>query len=233
MSAGDLPGARHRRSRTRVIEHTEPVEFTNFHRQHRGAYVRWAALHLGSRADAEEAVDDAMLELLAKWPVVTAQPVPSAYAWTVIKSRTVDAVRARKRRPVAMDVATFESAALVGTVDPIGELETSLAIQQAISQLPERQHDVVVLRCCLGYTTRGTAGVLGISEATVRSTVRDARRRLARSLDLGSGGAGGSAGSVRPAGPRTDGPDGSDGSDGSDSPDGRDGPDGPVGRTHR
>lgn len=207
MSANDLPGARYRRTRTRVIEHPEPVEFTNFHREHRGAYVRWAALHLGSRADAEDAVDDAMLELLAKWPVVSAQPVPSAYAWTVIKSRTVDAVRARRRRPVAMDVATFESAALLGTVDPIGELETSLAIQQAISQLPERQHDVVVLRCCLGYTTRGTAGVLGISEATVRSTVRDARRRLARSLDLA------------PAGP--------------DGRDGPRGPAGPVGRTHR
>lgn len=174
-----------RRARTRVIDRPHPVDFGEFHVHYRGPYVRWAALHLGSRADAEDTVDEVMLELMAKWPVITDQPNPPAYAWAVLKNRTIDAVRARRRRPMVMDIAAFESSALShATVDPISELETSLAIHAAIRQLPERQRDVVVMRFCLGHTTRQTADVLGISEATVRSTVRDARRRLARTLGL-------------------------------------------------
>jgi RNA polymerase sigma-70 factor (ECF subfamily) len=185
VSADGLPGPRVRRPRAaKLIDPAEPVEFTDFHRANRGAYVRWAALHLGSRAEAEDAVDEAMLELLAKWPAVVARPAPAAYAWTVVKSRTIDAVRASRRRPVAVDIAAFESAALTLATDPIAELETNLALEQAIALLPERQHDVMVLRYRLGYTTRQTARLLDVSEATVRSTVRDARRRLARSLGL-------------------------------------------------
>lgn len=186
MNINGLPTPRPaRRSRTRLIERPEPQEFGAFHERYRGDYVRWAAVHLGSRADAEDAVDDVMLELMAKWPAIASQPNPPAYAWTVLKNRTIDAVRARQRRPMVMDVAAFESTALAhATVDPISELETSLAIHAAIRQLPERQQDVVVMRFCLGHSTRRTADVLGISEATVRSTVRDARRRLARTLGL-------------------------------------------------
>ncbi|GAA4672416.1 hypothetical protein [Streptomyces youssoufiensis] len=36
-----------------------PAGFRAFHQLYRARYVRWAELHLGSRADAEEAVDSA------------------------------------------------------------------------------------------------------------------------------------------------------------------------------
>jgi RNA polymerase sigma-70 factor (ECF subfamily) len=74
--------------------------------------------------------------------------------------------------------------ALQEAADPIGELENSLAVWQAIDALPDRQHDVILLRYSLGLTVPETAAVLGITEATVRSTVRDARRRLRAALDL-------------------------------------------------
>jgi len=167
-----------------VIERPQPVDFTAFHTMHRGAYVRWASLYLGSRADAEDAVDDAMLEMLGKWPTVLSKPEPAAYAWTIVKSRTKDAARARDRRQKVVTTAAFMAACLGETTDPIGELETSLAIQQAIEELPERQHDVFVLRYSLEYTAQETADLLGITEATVRSTIRDARRRLIAALDL-------------------------------------------------
>ncbi|SHN38075.1 sigma-70 family RNA polymerase sigma factor [Actinacidiphila paucisporea] len=182
MSGSNLPGRRARRSR--VIERPQPVDFTVFHTTHRGAYVRWASLYLGSRADAEDAVDDAMLEMLGKWPTVLSQPEPAAYAWTIVKSRTRDAARARDRRQKVISMAAVMAACLGETIDPIGELETSMAVQQAVEDLPERQHDVFVLRFGLEYTVRETAEHLGITEATVRSTLRDARRRLKAALGL-------------------------------------------------
>jgi RNA polymerase sigma factor (sigma-70 family) len=161
-----------------------PADFRAFHQLYRPAYVRWAELYLGARADAEEAVDRAFEQLAADWAEVLRLDSPAGYAWTLLKHRTIDAARARGRRPVVMDTAAFETHALHTAVDPIGELEESLSIYQAIRELPERQHDVIVLRYCIGYTTAETADILGISEPGVRSTARYARHRLKEALGL-------------------------------------------------
>ncbi|MFJ4689682.1 RNA polymerase sigma factor [Streptomyces sp. NPDC088789] len=162
-----------------------PADFRAFHQLYRAAYIRWAELFLGgSRADAEEAVDTASEQLALAWPEVLSQPVPEAYAWKVVKNRTIDVARARGRRPSIVDTAVFETQDLHHAVDPIGEVEESLSIYQAISALPERQFDVVVLRYCLGYGTAETADIMGITVAGVRSTARYARRRLKQALGL-------------------------------------------------
>ncbi|MFE7114570.1 RNA polymerase sigma factor [Streptomyces sp. NPDC057654] len=161
-----------------------PTDFQAFHQLYRGAYVRWAELHLGSRHDAEEAVDQAFEQLCVQWPLVLRQPVAEAYAWKVVKHRAIDFARARGRRPVVVDFAAFETHTLHTVVDPIGALEDSLALYQAIRALPERQRDVMLLRYSLDYSTAETARTLGITEAGVRSTVRYARRRLRQELGL-------------------------------------------------
>ncbi|WOT40605.1 sigma factor-like helix-turn-helix DNA-binding protein [Streptomyces coeruleorubidus] len=50
--------------------------------------------------------------------------------------------------------------------------------------LPERQFDVMVVQYALGFPTKKTALVMGVCEATVRSTRRAAKRRLAADLGL-------------------------------------------------
>ncbi|MER5974750.1 MULTISPECIES: RNA polymerase sigma factor [unclassified Streptomyces] len=162
-----------------------PADFRAFHQLMRPAYVRWAELHLdNNRHDAEEAADHAFEQLLLSWPDVLAQENPAGYAWVVLKNRTLDLARARNRRATVMDTAAFETTALCRAVDPIGELEESLSIYQAIRKLPERQHDVIVLRYCLDHTTAETADILGITEPGVRSTARYAKRRLMETLGL-------------------------------------------------
>lgn len=47
-----------------------------------------------------------------------------------------------------------------------------------VSQLPERQYDVMVLRYALGYEDEQVARLLGLGENTVRSLVRLATRLL-------------------------------------------------------
>lgn len=161
-----------------------PADFRAFHQMYRPAYVRWADLYLGTRADAEEAVDRTFEQLAAEWGEVLRLDSPAGYAWTILKHRTIDTARARGRRPVVMDTAAFETHALHTAVDPIGELEESLCIYQAIRDLPDRQHDVIVLLYCIGYSTAETADILGISVPGVRSTARYARHRLKEALGL-------------------------------------------------
>lgn len=181
MNEHGLRGRRPRRTKT-TVDDLQPLDFQAFHTLYRGDYVRWAEMYLGSRADAEDAVDEAMLELLAQWAKVLKQAEPAAYAWWLVKNRVKDAARARDRRQKLTDAIFATRSLYESTDDPIGELETTMALWQAIDGLPERQHDVALLRMALGCSTSETAGVLGITEATVRSTLRDARRRLAEAL---------------------------------------------------
>ncbi|MDT0267184.1 sigma-70 family RNA polymerase sigma factor [Streptomyces sp. DSM 44915] len=164
-----------------------PADFRAFHQMYRPAYVRWAELYLGNRVDAEEAVDHAFERLAADWAEALRVDSPAGYAWNVLKHRTIEAARAKGRRPVVMDTAAFETEALHNAVDPIGELEESLSLHQAISELPERQHDVIVLRYCIGYSTVETADILGLTVPGVRSTARYARHRLKETLGLEPG----------------------------------------------
>lgn len=170
--------------RSATLPMTElPADFRAFHQLYRGAYVHWAELYLSNRADAEEAVDQAFEQLFLDWSDVLAKENPNAYAWGIVKHRTIDCARARGKRPVLIDTAAFETAALRDAVDKIGELEEGLHIYAAIRALPERQHDTIVLLYCLGYTVGETADILGVSQAGVRSTARYARHRLREILD--------------------------------------------------
>ncbi|MGP4043365.1 sigma-70 family RNA polymerase sigma factor [Streptomyces sp. 2A115] len=155
-----------------------PLDFEAFHRMYRPIYVHWAEIRLGSRADAEEAVDASFEKLLKAWAAVLAKENPSAYAWRVLRHTTIDLSRARDRRPALIGEAAFETVALSRAVDPIGQFEESLSLYQAIGQLPPRQMDVMLLQFGHGFTVEEVAAALGITPAGVRSTVRHARRRL-------------------------------------------------------
>lgn len=194
-----------------------PADFVAFHQLYRPAYVRWAELYLGSRPRAEEVVDRTFEQLAAEWQEVLRLDSPAGHAWSTLKHRTLEATRAHGRRPVLTDHAAFETRAVHGAADPVGELAQSLRLHQAIRALPERQHDVIVLRYCIGYSTAETADILGISVPGVRSTARYARHRLREALglspDVGEGeedaldGGEGASGGVRGATGREDGGD--------------------------
>ncbi|MFP1629756.1 RNA polymerase sigma factor [Streptomyces sp. 5K101] len=161
-----------------------PVDFTAFHQMHRPAYVRWATSYLNNRADAEEAVDGAFEQLLGVWDSVLTKENPAGYAWSVMRSRTIDFARARGRREAPLGEAAFETAALSTAVDAIGQLEESLSLFAQIGKLPPRQMDVVVLLYLHDLSVDQVAGELGITPAGVRSTARHAKRRLREALSL-------------------------------------------------
>ncbi|WP_438297691.1 sigma-70 family RNA polymerase sigma factor [Streptomyces sp. HUAS TT7] len=154
-----------------------PVDFSAFHQMHRAAYVRWAYSYLGHRADAEEAVDAAFEQLLKAWEEILRTENPAGYAWMVLRNSTIDVHRLR-RRALPLELAAFETAALIDAVDPIGQFEESSVLMAAIRQLPPRQMDIMVLLYLLDYPINRAADELGISPAGVRSNARHARRRL-------------------------------------------------------
>ncbi|MET9696362.1 sigma-70 family RNA polymerase sigma factor [Streptomyces sp. NPDC006529] len=158
------------------------LSYWAFHTDRRPAYMRFAYLQLGSEADAEDAVDAAFDAIMNEWLRMLHMDRLEAYAWTVLKHRIVDVQRTRERRPRPMDISAFEAALKDAAVDPYEVLTDSIRFYTAVSRLAERQRDAVLLRYGLHCTTGEAAHVMGVEEATVRSHLSQARRRLARLL---------------------------------------------------
>lgn len=57
-----------------------------------------------------------------------------------------------------------------------------MGLYRQMTKLSERQFDVLILRDALGFDTKETALIMGIQEATVRSTRRTAKHRLAAAM---------------------------------------------------
>jgi RNA polymerase sigma factor (sigma-70 family) len=64
------------------------------------------------------------------------------------------------------------------------EAAEAIDVRNALDRLPPRQREVTILYYYLGFDVRGVASALGISAGTAKSTLHDARRTLATSLQL-------------------------------------------------
>ncbi|WP_432105950.1 sigma-70 family RNA polymerase sigma factor [Streptomyces sp. bgisy091] len=159
---------------------TQPPDhaFSAFHQMKRPSYVHYAETFLHNRHDAEEAVDSAFEHLYRCWEKVLSSDNLDGYAWTVMRNKVTDHARARKRRPPLLDEEAFNTVALRDAVDPYGQITESLALMRAMRELTERQLDVIVMTYLHGLNASQVADALGITSATVRSTVRHATRRL-------------------------------------------------------
>ncbi|WP_406502381.1 sigma-70 family RNA polymerase sigma factor [Streptomyces sp. NBC_01602] len=164
-----------------MAEQSPDLAFKAFHQMYRPQYVRYAETLLRNRHDAEEAADAAFEQLYRKWDQVLLKESPAAYAWTVLRNKITDHARASKRRPM-IDDAAFDTVALHDAVDPMGQVTETLALFSALRQLTERQHDVMVMTYLHGLNATEVASVLGMTSATVRSTVRHSLRRLSEIL---------------------------------------------------
>ncbi|ONK12591.1 sigma factor-like helix-turn-helix DNA-binding protein [Streptomyces sp. MP131-18] len=151
-------------------------------RRLRSVYLRWAELYLGSRSEAESVTDHVLDQLLTERTGAEELEHPAADAWKALRHRAAAVARARGRRLLPADPAASQIQALHDAVDPLGDTWDGAALLRALGELPERQHDVLVLRYCLGYGTEETADALGIGEAAVRSAARSARLRLRERL---------------------------------------------------
>lgn len=84
--------------------------------------------------------------------------------------------RARRRsRPLA----------LVTTSVPVGSIDERLDLEAAVDRLSERQRLAIDCVYFVGLSVAEAAAVMGCAEGTVKSTLSDARARLAQLLEGG------------------------------------------------
>ncbi|MFB7976704.1 RNA polymerase sigma factor [Streptomyces vinaceus] len=199
-----LPSRRRRPTPMSQWDPTARLSYWAFHANRRPSYMRFAYLQLGSDAAAEDAVDAAFDSIMNEGLRMLHMDRLDAYAWTILKQRLVDRQARRGGRgawppeptaPRPMDISAFEAALKEARADQQCEaLTDTIRFYSAVSRLAERQRDAVLLRYGLQCTPGEAASVMGVDEATVRSQLGQAHRRLARMLDA-------SAEAADPAGP--------------------------------
>ncbi|MFF4319826.1 sigma-70 family RNA polymerase sigma factor [Streptomyces sp. NPDC001568] len=181
-----LPSRRRQPTPMSQWDPTARLSYWAFHANRRPAYMRFAYLQLGSDAAAEDAVDATFDSIMNEWLRMLHMDRLDAYAWTVLKQRLVDRQRRRDPRrgqPEPMDISAFEAALKEAHADRYEVLTDTIRFYSAVSRLAERQRDTVMLRYGLRCTPGEAAAVMGVDEATVRSQLGQAHRRLARLLD--------------------------------------------------
>jgi RNA polymerase sigma-70 factor (ECF subfamily) len=176
-----------------------PRAFWEFHARYDQPYFEYSRIHLGNDASARRLVDATFVYLAVIWPWLELLENPGAHAWALFKQRVVGELATQGRTPAAVETLAFARAVRAATTPLLdsfrttfratygmqtAELEESLGLFRHMTRLSERQFDVLVLHDALGFDTRHTALIMGISQATVRSTRRTAKHRLATAMGL-------------------------------------------------
>ena len=141
----------------------------------RPALLRTAWLLTGSREDAEDLVQTALVRSAKHWAKVVAGGDPEPYVRRVLVTSHVSAWRAVARRPAEHPLAGPPD---VPGPDPGGRAVDRLVLADALARLTPKQRAVLVLRYYEDLSEAQTAQVLGVGLGTVKSQTRHALGRL-------------------------------------------------------
>ncbi len=135
----------------------------------------------GSRADAEDLVQDTLATVITKWSRVSGADNIDAY----VRRTMVNTLISRKRRRSSTEVVSHETVTADWSAPPAPAADGAVVDREQVlalvRRLPDRQRAVVALRYYEDLADREIALALGCSEQAVRSAAHAALRSL-RSL---------------------------------------------------
>lgn len=158
----------------------DEADFAAFVAARYAALVRTAVL-LGCRpAEAEDAVQDALVSCFRSWHRVAGAESPDAYVHRVLVNRLSRRAGRRWRGEVPHACPPEGSAA----ADHAGAVAVAETVRAALGRLGRDQRAVVVLRYFADLTEAQTADALGVAVGTVKSRASRALAQLAQDPDL-------------------------------------------------
>ena len=145
--------------------------------QHLDRLTRAALALTGSRADAEDLVQEACLRVLAKPRIVHGSEL--AYLHGVLRNTFFSDYQSRvRRRTTPVEPDSLSQVPAGSGADPEIEL-LAAEVRRAISDLPAHYRDAVVAVDVLGLPYAEAAKVLGVAEGTIMSRLYRGRSAVA------------------------------------------------------
>ena len=153
--------------------------FEGFYREHHARVVRACALVVLDHSLAEDVAADAFARLWARWDAIQDEDHAGGYVYKT--AMRLSARRAHNARRESIGVADRAGP------DQLESVLVRIDVFRALSGLPLRQRQAVVLRDWAGFATDRVAAMLGTRESTVRVHLARGRRALRRDLHLEEG----------------------------------------------
>jgi RNA polymerase sigma-70 factor (sigma-E family) len=156
-----------------------PLTLEDLYRQQRMRLVRLAILLVDEPATAEDVVQEAFTGLHRNWGKLRDAAAAVGYLRTAVVNGSRSVLRRRKTAreyvpPHAVNARSAESLAMLSTEHQ--------AVVSALSKLPPRQREVLVLRYYGGLSEAEISEAAGISKGTVKSTASRALEALQRAM---------------------------------------------------
>jgi len=143
--------------------------FAEFVRARSPALSRTAFLLTGDHHRSEDLLQTALLKAARAWSRI--EDSPEAYVRKILYHENISWWRRRRLTEVSIEAAAEQGA-------PDADIDSRLALMQALTKLTAKQRTVLVLRFYEDLTEAQTASALGIGVGTVKSTTRQALARL-------------------------------------------------------
>ncbi len=139
------------------------AEFTEFVEDASPSLLRAAVVLLGSREDAEDALQLTLLRTYRRWD--RAREAPRAYT----RAALVNACRERWRHRDRHPETSQDMDELANVISFAEAVDRRHVLVRMLRQLPDIQREVLVCRYLLDATVTETAATLNIAEGTVKS----------------------------------------------------------------
>jgi RNA polymerase sigma factor (sigma-70 family) len=155
---------------------------SDFDEVFRSVYPRAFAVALrilGSVPDAEDAAADGLARALVDWPRVRQLPHRDAWILRVTINVSIDMARRRVRHTNEVPQSASNDDASV----------LRLTLVSALSALPRRQREAIVMRHMAGFSERDVAAALGVSQNTAKKHLQRGMLRLRSDFDTTEGAA--------------------------------------------
>ena len=138
----------------------------------------------GDRAEAEDVTQEALLRLWRAAPGWrSGEARVTTWLYRVVANLATDRLRARaRRRQDALDLVPEVADDHPGAVAQLIETDRQAALSRALSALPDRQREAVVLRHLEGLSNPEIGEILGVGVEAVESLVARGKRALAAAL---------------------------------------------------
>lgn len=148
-------------------------------RIHEIRVARTALRLLANRQDAQDAAQEVFLRLHRNLRHIDGAGNLSGWLYRVTVNICHDMLRRRK------NIASLDDSRLSvqsSTESDLVEEQQRRMVLEAVGSLPEKERAALTLRDLEGLSTREVAGILGSSEATVRSQISAARLKIRKML---------------------------------------------------
>jgi len=181
LAAGDSAETVEAARLLRLAQSGDAAAFEALMRIYEVRVARTALRLLGARQDAQDAAQEVFLRLYQRISRIDSAGSLSGWLYRVTVNVSYDILRRRRgRNAVPLDAGSLSAPS--SAEEELSREQQRRLVAEALRTLPEKERAALALRDIEGLSTREVAGILGSSEATVRSQISTARLKIRKIL---------------------------------------------------